>query len=126
MSATHKKCKIDFGCMVAGSREVLGDVKNIDDKVREIKETMMGYRCKADSESYNRLFNKCSKETLEVLLTCRLGLEGVDCLRASIQLVPEQYLSKRPQVICNIVNKVLEQTNKVPMTFTECECSCIH
>ena len=92
MSAA-KKCKIDFSSMVAGSREVLADVKKIDTKVGEVTGTIMEYRCKDDSERYNRLFARCSSETLEALLIAMQTRFGACRLSSSCDPVGAQNVS---------------------------------
>ena len=46
----------------------------------------------------------------------QLGLEGVDCLRNAIQLVPHSFVDCRVEKICEIINKI------APVLLTKEEC----
>ena len=62
---------------------------------------------------------KRQKVDLELLLVCRLGLDGVNCFRCALNLVPHQYLDKRFKVVSSITNKVITFP-KAPITPKEC------
>ena len=106
--------------MVASSREVVTDAKAMNGKVSEITSKVIKYQSEG-MDGYRRLAEMSSDDTAEVLLVCRLGLEGLDCLRSALQLVPVQYVDKRFDIISRIVNKVLHRNKKLPVTIGECE-----
>lgn len=119
MSAS-KRPKLDFSAMLASSRQVVTDVQALDKKVNEIKSSLMTYQSE-DMERYRRLVKMSTDDNVEVFLVCRLGLRGLDCLRNACQIVPNQYLDKRFGIITRIVNKVLNCSNKSPITVDECK-----
>lgn len=122
MMSTPKRPKLDFKSMLAGSREVAADARWTDNKIGEITSKLSKYQDEDNSESYRRLVGMCTGDTAEVMLVLRLGLEGLDCLRTAIQIVPEQYLEKRFNIISDIVNKILVRSStKQPVTVRECE-----
>lgn len=51
--------------------------------------------------------NLCDVQLLDLYLVACLGLEGVDALRLSQNLVPEAFCNLRSQYICRIVNHVV-------------------
>ena len=114
-----KRQKLDFSSMLAGSRDLASAVKSLDCKLGEVKSTLMKYQ--TDYESYRRLMEMSSADNAELQLVCRLGLEGLDCLRLALQKVPSQYGEKRYDIITLIVNKVLSSINKPLITGHESE-----
>ena len=66
-----------------------------------------------DLAQLHRFLEKCSRDTHEVLLACRLGLEGVECLEACAVVFRE-----KGTVVCAIVNEV---SNKHPLEENECK-----
>ena len=119
MSAS-KRPKLDFSAMLASSREVVTDVKAMNRRVSEITSKVTKYQ-REDIEGYRRLAEMSTDNTAEVLLVCRLGLEGLGCLQSAFQVVPRQYVDKRLEIITRIVNKVLHCNKKSPITVDECE-----
>ena len=114
-----KRPKLDFSTMLARSRKIAPDVKLIDQKISEIRSNLIKYHSE-DIEIYSRIVEMSADDNLEVLLVCRLGLEGLDCFRNAIQIIPSQYVDKRFEIITRIVNKVLSCNNKPPITAGEC------
>ena len=100
-----KRQKLDFSSVLVGSRDLASAVKSMDYKLGDLKSPLM--KSQTDSESYGRLMEMSNADNADLLLVCRLGLEGLDCLRLALRKVPSQYSEKRYDIITLIVNKVL-------------------
>ena len=69
-----------------------------------------------------RTFSLCDPNTVEMMLVSTLGLEGLDCLRTAMQLVPETYLERRVPIVTNIVNEVLKESGRGQLNEAQCSC----
>ena len=115
MSKTRKKPKLDFGAMVADSQTV-----NSQARLTQEKHKAFVAACNVSDHLLSRTFSLCDQETAEMMIVSTLGLEGVDLLRTAMQLVPESYVERRPLLVRDIVNTVLQQNGKVPLNETQC------
>ena len=107
-----KKQKIDL----ASSEVLVNDVRQVKAAVNHLSSSCTDCLAKWQND-LDRMFERCDTKTLEFLLVSRLGLEGVDCLRNAIQLVPHSFVDCRVEKICEIVNKIAP----VPLTEEECK-----
>ena len=106
-----KKAKIDFSSLVASSRSVIRSVQVVEENAVDFKCTVAGLW--KDGIEALRVLDKCGEEVLELILVTRLGIQGLECLRSAIQLVPEAFLDDRTTLVRNIVNEVLGRSNFV-------------
>ena len=91
---SRKKPRLDFTALRASTHALLASARNLEKEVQSVKEAFQK-ECPTDPVQLHLLLEKCSGETLELMLVFRLGLEGVECLRNAMQLVPESFLEKR-------------------------------
>ena len=112
----RKKQRIDFGAVRASTQTLLASARALDKEVQSLIETFRKEWPEDPAQSH-RFLEKCSGETLEIMLVSRLGLEGVECFLNAMQLVPEYFLDKRAEFVCAIVNKVAP---KQPLEEHEC------
>ncbi len=98
----NKKAKIDFATLVATSRTVLRCVQVLE-KAADL-ECIVADTFK-DGNNMHHILDRCDEEALELIVVARLGIQGLDCLRSAMQLVPEAFLDDRVTLITNIVNQ---------------------
>ena len=113
---SRKKLKLDFSSLQASSVSLQQSSRALENAVDGLNE-IIRKECPSSPEELRRFLNKCPQQSLEILLVARLGLEGVECLRNAMRLVPESFLDRRSQYVCAIVNKVAHK----PMEVSECE-----
>ena len=113
---SRKKTRLDFGAIRASTQALLASARTLETEVESVKESFRK-EWPNDPAQLHRFLEKCSGQTLELMLVSRLGLEGVECLRNAMKLVPESFLDKRAQFVCAIVNKV---SHKHPLQESEC------
>ena len=95
-------------------------MKEIEDEITSLKESVRS-KWPKESADYQRFLEKFTPDNFEVVLVCRLGIIGVECLRNAIKLVTESFLEKRTQLVCSIVNLV----SKAQLEENECKYSVI-
>ena len=115
----RKKPKVDFTAIRAATQTRIASCNYLENEVKRLKE---GFRikCPKDSAHLHRFCDTCSCETLEIMLVCRLGLDGVECLRSALKLIPDSYLEKKAHFVCAIVNEVIVENDKEPLEENEC------
>lgn len=112
-----KKTKVDFRAMVAGCEHIRSNAQVIQQKSSELR-TAVYASTDSSVDSLRRICGLCDEDTIELLLICRLGLDGLDALRSAMQSVPEAFLSRKVSIVMDIVNLVLKGKN--PISETEC------
>ena len=101
----QKKRKVDFSSQASTFGSLL-------DSVDTIKECVANLKLSVDrafdmwSGDLDRLLNRCDDEALEFVLLSRLGLQGMDCLRNGLQMVPPSFLGARSEMVCDMINAV--------------------
>ena len=106
---SRKRRKLDFAALASTSQSLLDSVDAIKECVVHLKQCI-DRAFDMWSSDLGRVLNRCDVETLEFVLVSRLGLEGVDCLRHGLQVVPSSFLSEKNGIVCAIVNTVSKST----------------
>ena len=106
---SRKKRKVDFAALASTSQSLLESVDAIKECIVNLNECIH-QAFETWSSDLGRLLNRFDVETLEFVLVSRLGLQGVDCLRHGLQLVPPSFLSARYELVCDMVNNVSKST----------------
>ena len=107
-----KQKKIDL----ASSEVLVNDVRQIKAAVNHLSSSCTDCLAKWQND-LDGMFERCETKTLECLLVSRLGLaglEGDDCLRNAIQLVPHSFVDCRVEKIVNKIAPVLLNVNLKP------------
>ena len=115
-----KKTKVDFGAMVAGREHIQSNAQVIQQKSSELR-TAVYASTDSSVDSLRRICHcgLCDDDTIELLLVCRLGLDGLDAFRSAMQSVPAGFLSRKVSFVMDIVNLVLK--GKKPLSEEECD-----
>ena len=72
-------------------------------------------------DSLGRICGLCDDDSIQLLLVCRLGLDGLDALRSAMQSVPEAFLARKVSFVTDIVNIVLKDNEKQCISEAECD-----
>ena len=115
----RKKPKVDFTAIRTAAQTRIASINSLENEVKRLKEEFR-IKCPKDSAHLHRFFDTCSCDTLEIMLVCRLGLDGVECLRSALKLIPDSFLEKKAQFACAIVNEVLVDNDKEALEENEC------
>ena len=91
----RKKTKVDFGAMVAGCEDIRSNAQVIRQKSSEFTTAVYASTNSSTVDSLGRICVLCDDDSIELLLVCRLGLEGLDALRSAMQSVPEAFLARK-------------------------------
>ena len=102
----RKKRKIDFAAEVSASGSLLKSVDAIKKCATDLK-VSVDNAFELWGGDLDRLLSRCNAETLELMLVSRLGLEGVDCMRNALQMIPPSFLGARNKLVCDMVNLAL-------------------
>ena len=111
-----KKRRMDYSEMASSSKTLITTIHQLQAGIQQVKKVI--------DESFDqwslqlgRLLDLCDNSTLEFMLVTRLGLEGIDCLRNLLQLIPPSFLPEpRVEFVYNIINKV-----NPAVTIEECK-----
>ena len=88
-------------------------VENLQDNARAFRDSVRT-AIVLEGDTFRDVVKRCDPFTQELLLTALLGLEGVDCVRAAMQLVPDQFLTEKMRyvrVIAEAVVPIVSQLN---------------
>ena len=102
---SRKKRKVDFASLASTSESLLESVDTIKECVSNLKMSV-DRAFEMWNSDLDRMLSRCDDKTLEFVLLSRIGLEGIDCLRNGLQMVPPSFLGARSEMICDMVNAV--------------------
>lgn len=103
--------------MVAGCQTIRTTAYVIQQKANDFLTSV----CSVETVDLNLTYTLCDDVTVEIMLVCKLGLEGLDSLRSSLQAIPEAFLENRVPLVTSMVNEVLSASGRRFIDETQCD-----